>query len=43
MHWKKTLKIPEDAKLSPEATDILKKLMCDANNRLGANGVHEIK
>jgi len=43
MHWKKTLKIPPEAKLSPEATDILLKLMCDSNERLGKNGVEEIK
>ena len=29
--------------LSPEATDILKRFMCDADDRLGANGVDEIK
>lgn len=43
LQWRKTLNIPDDAKLSPEATDILKKLLCDADNRLGANGVEEIK
>ena len=43
LHWKKTLNIPDDAKLSPEATDILKRFLCDAENRLGANGVDEIK
>jgi serine/threonine kinase 38 len=29
--------------LSIAATDILKRLLCDADNRLGANGVAEIK
>ena len=45
MNWRKTLKIPpdNDVKLSPEATDLLKRLMCDADNRLGAGGIHEIK
>lgn len=43
LHWRKTLSIPDDAKLSPEATDILKRLLCDVNNRLGAGGIHEIK
>jgi len=43
MHWKKTLNIPEESNLSPEARDILKRLLCDADNRLGANGVQEIK
>ena len=43
LQWRKTLNIPDDAKLSPEATDILKRFLCDAENRLGANGVEEIK
>lgn len=41
--WRKTLTIPEEAKLSAPATDILKRLLCDAENRLGANGINEIK
>jgi serine/threonine kinase 38 len=43
MHWRKTLRIPVEANLSPAATDILKRLMSDADNRLGMNGVEEIK
>mmetsp|Transcript_6201 Transcript_6201/g.10061 ORF Transcript_6201/g.10061 Transcript_6201/m.10061 type:complete len:395 (+) Transcript_6201:439-1623(+) len=43
LHWRKTLKIPPEAKLSHEASDILQRLMCDANDRLGKNGVQEIK
>jgi serine/threonine kinase 38 len=43
LHWKKTLNIPPEANLSPPANDILKRLLCDADNRLGANGVTEIK
>jgi serine/threonine kinase 38 len=43
LHWKKTLNIPPEANLSAAATDILKKLLCDAEFRLGANGVEEIK
>ena len=43
LHWRKTLTIPDDAKLSPEATDILKRLLCDVNNRLGSGGIQEIK
>ena len=43
MHWKKTFSIPPEAKLSAASTDILKKLICDADNRLGKNGVEEIK
>lgn len=44
LHWRKTLNIPPEANLSPAATDILKRLMCDADNRLGSHGgVDEIK
>jgi len=40
----KTLNIPPEANLSPAATDLLKRLMCDADHRLGSNGgVEEIK
>lgn len=35
--------IPVEAKLSPAATDILKRLMCDEEHRLGKNGVLEIQ
>ena len=37
------MKIPHEAKLSPEATDVLQRFMCDAEDRLGAQGVDEIK
>ena len=43
MHWKKTFSIPAEAKLSAASTDILKRLICDADTRLGRNGVEEIK
>jgi serine/threonine kinase 38 len=43
LHWRKTLNIPPEANLSPAATDILKRLMCDVDNRLGLNGLDEIK
>ena len=43
MHWKKTFTIPPEAKLSAASIDILKKMICDADNRLGKNGVDEIK
>ena len=42
MHWKKTFSIPPEAKLSPASIDILKKLICDADTRLGRNGSEEI-
>lgn len=43
LHWKKTLVIPTEANLSDEATDLIKKLVCDAEDRLGRNGATEIK
>ena len=44
LHWKKTFVIPPEANLSPAATDILKKLITDPENRLGRNrGADEIK
>jgi serine/threonine kinase 38 len=43
LHWKKTLVIPPEANLSPEATDLIEKLVCDAEDRLGRNGAPEIK
>lgn len=35
--------IPPEANLSPAATDILKRLITDSDNRLGRNGAEEIK
>ena len=43
MHWKKTFSIPAEAKLSNASIDILKRMICDADTRLGRNGVDEIK
>jgi serine/threonine kinase 38 len=43
LKWRKTLVIPREARLSPAATDIIRRLICDANDRLGKNGVEEIK
>ena len=37
------MNIPPEANLSPAATDILKRLLCDADHRLGINGVEELK
>ena len=38
MHWKKTFSIPAEAKLSAASTDILKRMICDSDTRLGRNG-----
>ena len=43
MHWKKTFAIPDEPKLSAVSKDILKKLICDSDTRLGRNGCDEIK
>lgn len=43
LHWKKTLVIPPEANLSPAATDLIKKMICDADKRLGRTGVQELK
>jgi len=43
IHWKKTLMIPGDANLTPAATDLIKRLICDSDHRLGSKGVQEIK
>ncbi|ORZ31193.1 kinase-like domain-containing protein [Catenaria anguillulae PL171] len=41
--WKSWLAIPDDVHLTWEAEDLIKRLLCDAPNRLGRNGAHEIK
>jgi serine/threonine kinase 38 len=43
LHWKKTLAIPAEAKLSDEAIDLIQKLITDPEKRLGRNGAEEIK
>mmetsp|Transcript_6975 Transcript_6975/g.12760 ORF Transcript_6975/g.12760 Transcript_6975/m.12760 type:complete len:483 (-) Transcript_6975:36-1484(-) len=43
VHWKKTLRIPPEAQLSPAAVDLILSLMRDPHERLGSNGVEEIR
>ncbi|KAG4393767.1 hypothetical protein GLYMA_03G164600v4 [Glycine max] len=43
VNWKSHLRFPEEARLSPEAKDLISKLLCDVNQRLGSNGADEIK
>ncbi|KAL4506936.1 hypothetical protein ABPG72_001357 [Tetrahymena utriculariae] len=43
MQWKKTFQIPPEANLSPPAADLIRKLIADSSERLGINGVTEIK
>ncbi|GJY78643.1 serine/threonine-protein phosphatase 6 regulatory subunit 3-like protein [Tanacetum coccineum] len=41
--WKMHLKFPEEARLSLEAKDLISKLLCNVNQRLGLKGADEIK
>ncbi|XP_030921925.1 serine/threonine-protein kinase LATS2 isoform X2 [Geospiza fortis] len=43
INWESTLHIPSQIKLSPEATDLITKLCCAAEDRLGRNGADDIK
>lgn len=44
LNWQETLQIPEDIHLSPEAEDLIKKLLTSSENRLGRyNGADDIK
>ena len=43
LDWRNSFVIPKEARLSREATDLLKRLICDHNQRLGINGVEELK
>ncbi|XP_027690941.1 serine/threonine-protein kinase LATS2 [Vombatus ursinus] len=43
INWESTLHIPTQVKLSSEASDLITKLCCAAENRLGRNGADEIK
>ncbi|KAK8703898.1 hypothetical protein V6N13_047541 [Hibiscus sabdariffa] len=43
VNWRTYLKFPVEAKLSPEAKDLISKLLCNVEQRLGTKGAHEIK
>jgi serine/threonine kinase 38 len=43
MNFEKYFEIPSEIEVSPEAVDILKKLITRPEKRLGINGVDEIK
>lgn len=43
LNWKRTFRVPKDANLSVEATDLIYKLVCDKELRLGGNGADDIK
>ena len=43
LSWQKYFVIPRDAKVSPQASDLIRRLVCEAPIRLGSGGAHEIK
>ncbi|XP_021738949.1 serine/threonine-protein kinase tricorner-like isoform X2 [Chenopodium quinoa] len=43
VRWRHYLKFPEDAKLTFEAKDLICKLLCDVDHRLGTGGAEQIK
>ena len=43
LNWKRSFRVPRDAGLSKEATDLIHRLVCDKNERLGSGGANEIK
>ncbi|XP_008805805.2 serine/threonine-protein kinase 38-like [Phoenix dactylifera] len=43
VHWRQNLKFPEEARLSPEAKDLICRLLCDVEHRLGSGGADQIK
>ncbi|CAA3008186.1 serine threonine- kinase 38-like [Olea europaea subsp. europaea] len=43
VHWRNHLIFPNDVRVSPEARDLIRRLLCDVENRLGSNGAEEIK
>ncbi|XP_054804781.1 uncharacterized protein LOC129307870 [Prosopis cineraria] len=43
VNWRTHLKFPEEAKLSAEAKDLICRLLCNVDQRLGTKGANEIK
>ncbi|KAI4335263.1 hypothetical protein L6164_013927 [Bauhinia variegata] len=43
VHWRNHLKFPEEARLTPVAKDLICRLLCDVEHRLGTGGADEIK
>ncbi|KAK2995603.1 hypothetical protein RJ640_020239 [Escallonia rubra] len=43
INWKTCLKFPEEPKVSDEAKDLICRLLCDVDTRLGTRGVEELK
>ena len=43
VNWRMFLAFPDDAKLPPAARDLIERLLCDVDDRLGTHGAEEIK
>lgn len=43
MNFKETLRFPDDPQISPEAQDLIERLLDDQDSRLGASSVEEIR
>ncbi|GFS43418.1 AGC (cAMP-dependent, cGMP-dependent and protein kinase C) kinase family protein [Actinidia rufa] len=43
VHWRNHLKFPLEARLTPEAKDLICRLLCDVEHRLGTQGAEQIK
>ncbi|KAK7356911.1 hypothetical protein VNO80_16191 [Phaseolus coccineus] len=43
VNWRNYLKFPEEVKLSAEAKDLISRLLCNVDQRLGTKGADEIK
>jgi serine/threonine protein kinase len=43
INWRHSLKFPEETHVSTEAKDLIHKLLCDSKERIGKNGVDDIK
>ncbi|KAJ6407229.1 hypothetical protein OIU84_010685 [Salix udensis] len=43
VHWRNHLKFPEEARLTPDAKNLICRLLCDVDHRLGTLGADQIK
>jgi serine/threonine kinase 38 len=43
VHWRSYLKFPDNPKLSHEAKDLICRLLCDVDHRIGSAGADQIK
>lgn len=43
VNWRNYLKFPDEVRLSPEAKDLICRLLCNVEQRIGTKGANEIK